>query len=299
MKLLLTGCHGQLGFELQRSLAPLAEVVAVGSQDCDLADVAAVRALVAQVNPQGIINAAAYTAVDKAETEQQQARKVNTEAPQLLGELARQRGAWVMHYSTDYVFAGQGSDFYRETDDTDPQSVYGLTKRDGERALLAACPQSMVMRTSWVVGAVGQNFAKTMLRLAQQRPTLSVVADQFGAPTSAALLADVTAHVVRRLQQQGADHFPFGLYHVAAGGVTNWHAYAQFVLTQAAQAGLPLQVAAEAVQAISSADYPVAAKRPANSRLDTQKFQSTFQLRLPDWQVGVSQVLAQLLQGGV
>ena len=299
MKLLLTGCHGQLGFELQRSLAPLAEVVAVGSQDCDLADVAAVRALVAQVNPQGIINAAAYTAVDKAETDQQQARKVNTEAPQLLGELARQRGVWVMHYSTDYVFAGQGNDFYRETDDTDPQSVYGLTKRDGECALLAACPQSMVMRTSWVVGAVGQNFAKTMLRLAQQRPTLSVVADQFGAPTSAALLADVTAHVVRRLQQQGADHFPFGIYHVAAGGVTNWHAYAQFVLTQAAQAGLPLQVAAEAVQAISSADYPVAAKRPANSRLDTQKFQSTFQLRLPDWQVGVSQVLAQLLQGGV
>ncbi len=299
MKLLLTGCHGQLGFELQRSLAPLAEVVAVGSQDCDLADAAAVRALVAQVNPQGIINAAAYTAVDKAETDQQQARKVNTEAPQLLGELARQRGAWVMHYSTDYVFAGQGNDFYRETDDTDPQSVYGLTKRDGERALLAACPQSMVMRTSWVVGAVGQNFAKTMLRLAQQRPTLSVVADQFGAPTSAALLADVTAHVVRRLQQQGADHFPFGLYHVAAGGVTNWHAYAQFVLTQAAQAGVTLQVAAEAVQAISSADYSVAAKRPANSRLDTQKFQSTFQLRLPDWQVGVSQVLAQLLQGGV
>jgi len=299
MKLLLTGCHGQLGFELQRSLAPLAEVVAVGSQDCDLADVAAVRALVAQVNPQGIINAAAYTAVDKAETDQQQARKVNTEAPQLLGELARQRGVWVMHYSTDYVFAGQGNDFYRETDDTDPQSVYGLTKRDGEGALLAACPQSMVMRTSWVVGAVGQNFAKTMLRLAQQRPTLSVVADQFGAPTSAALLGDVTAHVVRRLQQQGADHFPFGIYHVAAGGVTNWHAYAQFVLTQAAQAGLPLQVAAEAVQAISSADYPVAAKRPANSRLDTQKFQSTFQLRLPDWQVGVSQVLAQLLQGGV
>lgn len=299
MKILLTGCHGQLGFELQRSLAPVAEVVAVGSETCNLADADALRACIMQVRPAGIINAAAYTAVDKAESEPALARQVNTEAPRILGELASQLGAWVMHYSTDYVFAGQGTHAYRETDATDPQSVYGLTKRDGERALMASCAHSLVMRTSWVVGAHGQNFAKTMLRLAQQRPALSVVADQVGAPTSAALLADVTAQLVSRLQGQGADAFPFGLYHVAAGGETNWHAYAQFVLTQARQAGIALQVAPEAVKAISTAEYPLPAKRPANSRLNTEKFQSTFQLRLPEWQHGVSHVLAQILQGGV
>lgn len=295
MKLLLTGCHGQLGFELQRSLAPLADVVAVGSADCDLSDEAALRALIQKVKPDGIINPAAYTAVDKAESDQAMARKVNADAPRIMGEEASTLGAFVIHFSTDYVFEGVGEHFYQESDSTNPQNVYGLTKRDGEQALLQACPHSLIMRTSWVVGAHGGNFAKTMLRLAAEREALSVVADQYGAPTSAALLADVTAQLVGRLKQQGLAGFPFGLYHVVASGVTNWHAYAQFVIAEAIKAGKAMKVQPDAIKPIATSDYPVPAKRPANSRLDTTLFQHTFNLQLPHWEHGVSHVLKQIL----
>lgn len=295
MKLLLTGCHGQLGFELQRSLAPLADVVAVGSADCDLSDEAALRALIQKVKPDGIINPAAYTAVDKAESDQAMARKVNADAPRIMGEEASTLGAFVIHFSTDYVFEGVGEHFYQESDSTNPQNVYGLTKRDGEQALQQACPRSLIMRTSWVVGAHGGNFAKTMLRLAAEREALSVVADQYGAPTSAALLADVTAQLVGRLKQQGLTGFPFGLYHVVASGVTNWHAYAQFVIAEAIKAGKAMKVQPDAIKPIATSDYPVPAKRPANSRLDTTLFQHTFNLQLPHWEHGVSHVLKQIL----
>ena len=295
MKLLLTGCHGQLGFELQRSLAPLADVVAVGSADCDLSDEAALRALIQKIKPDGIINPAAYTAVDKAESDQAMARKVNADAPRIMGEEAATLGAFVIHFSTDYVFEGVGEHFYQENDDTNPQNVYGLTKRDGEQALQQACPHSLIMRTSWVVGAHGGNFAKTMLRLAAEREALSVVADQYGAPTSAALLADVTAQLVGRLKQQGLTGFPFGLYHVVASGVTNWHAYAQFVIAEAIKAGKAMKVQPDAIKPIATSDYPVPAKRPANSRLDTTLFQHTFNLQLPHWEHGVSHVLKQIL----
>ncbi|MGP1718140.1 MAG: dTDP-4-dehydrorhamnose reductase [Methylophilus sp.] len=295
MKLLLTGSHGQLGFELQRSLAPLAEVIALGRAECDLADEAALRALIREIKPDGIINPAAYTAVDKAESDVALARKINVDAPRIMGEEAAKSGAFVFHYSTDYVFEGMGEQFYKESDATNPQNVYGLSKRDGEQALLNACPRSLIMRTSWVVGAHGGNFAKTMLKLASERDALSVVADQFGAPTSAALLADVTAQLVGRIKQPGDTIFPYGLYHVVASGVTNWHEYARFVIAQAIKLGKPMKVSPDMVKAITTADYPVPAKRPANSRLDTTLFQHTFDLRLPDWKQGVAHVLQQIL----
>jgi dTDP-4-dehydrorhamnose reductase len=295
MKLLLTGCNGQVGFELQRSLAPLAEVIAIGRSDCDLADASALRAFIHKIKPDGIINPAAYTAVDKAESDTGLARKINTDAPRIMGEEAAKIGAFVFHYSTDYVFEGVGEQFYQETDATNPHNVYGHSKLEGEQALLNACPRSLIMRTSWVVGAHGGNFAKTMLRLASERENLSVVADQFGAPTSAALLADVTAQLVARIKGKGGSTFPYGLYHVAASGVTSWHEYARFVITQAISAGKAMKVTPDMVKPISSADYPVPAKRPANSRLDTTLFQNTFDLRLPDWKQGVAHVLQQIL----
>lgn len=295
MRLLLTGCNGQLGFELQRSLAPLAEVIAIGSVDCDLSDETALRAMIQKVKPDGIINPAAYTGVDKAESDQLKAHQVNAVAPRVMGEEASKLEAFVIHFSTDYVFEGVGQHFYKESDVTNPQNMYGVTKRDGELALKQVCDQSLILRTSWVVGAHGGNFAKTMLRLASEREVLSVVADQFGAPTSAALLADVTAQLVGRLKQQGTEGFPFGLYHVAASGVTSWYAYAQFVIAAAIKAGKQMKVPPEAIKAIATADYPVPAKRPANSRLDTRLFQKTFNLQLPPWEHGVSHVLKQIL----
>jgi dTDP-4-dehydrorhamnose reductase len=295
MKILLTGKNGQLGFELQRALAPLGEVVAVGTQECDLADADAVRALVRRVAPDVIVNPAAYTAVDKAESDQEHAAAVNTRAPAVLGEEAARLGALVLHYSTDYVFDGAKEGAYTETDTPAPQSVYGRTKLDGERSLAAANPRHLILRTSWVVGAHGGNFAKTMLRLAAERERLTVVADQWGAPTSAALLADLSAHLIRQhaLAQGGA--FPYGVYHVTAAGETNWHAYARFVIGQALDAGKTLKAGVEGVAPLTTADYPTPAKRPANSRLDTSHFRTTFALRLPPWQEGVRHVLQQIL----
>jgi dTDP-4-dehydrorhamnose reductase len=295
MKILLTGKNGQLGFELQRALAPLGEVIAVGSQDCDLADADALRALVRRVAPDVIVNPAAYTAVDKAESDQDRAFAVNAQAPAILGEEGAKLGALVLHYSTDYVFDGTKTGAYSEDDTPAPQSVYGRSKLEGELGLAAANAKHLVLRTSWVVGAHGGNFAKTMLRLAAERERLTVVADQFGAPTSAALLADLSAHLIRQhVLAQGAA-FPYGTYHVTASGETNWHAYARFVISEAIAAGKVLKANAAAVAPLTTADYPTPAKRPANSRLATHRFSTTFGLRLPDWQDGVRHVLQQIL----
>jgi dTDP-4-dehydrorhamnose reductase len=294
MKILLTGKHGQVGFELQRALAVLGEVVAVDQADCDLADAAAIRALVRSVQPTAIISPAAYTAVDKAESEIDLARAINAVAPGVFGAEAEKLGALVLHYSTDYVFDGTLDRPYVESDATHPQGVYGLTKRDGEVALAAATPRHVILRTSWVVGAHGGNFAKTMLRLAAERDSLNVVADQWGAPTSAALLADVTAHLLRQWQA-ASERFPYGLYHCAAGGQTNWCDYARYVVEQAVQAGKPIKATPDKIQAITTADYPTPAKRPANSRLNCTKFKQTFGLELPHWQAGLSHILHQIL----
>jgi dTDP-4-dehydrorhamnose reductase len=294
VKILLTGANGQLGFELRRSLAPLGAVTAVDLPECDLADAAAIAALLDRVAPECIVNPAAHTAVDRAESEPAFARAINAEAPRLLGEWAAARGVPVIHYSTDYVFDGGKSGSYTETDATNPQGVYGLSKRDGEIALTRANPRHLILRTSWVVGAHGGNFARTMLRLAAERDELRVVADQWGAPTSAALLADLTAHLLRQWQQQ-RDAFPFGLYHAAAAGETNWCEYARFVIGKAIAAGRALKAGPNQVRAIATADYPTPARRPANSRLDTTKFRETFDLNLPHWRDGVGQVLDQIL----
>jgi dTDP-4-dehydrorhamnose reductase len=296
MKILLTGRDGQVGFELVRALAPLGEVVPVGRADCDLADADALRALVRRVAPDVIVNPAAYTAVDRAESERDLAFAVNARAPGILGEEAARLGALVVQYSTDYVFDGAGLMPYTEDDMPAPQSVYGSSKLAGERALAETSPRHLILRTSWVLGAHGGNFAKTMLRLAAEREQLTVVDDQFGAPTSAALLADLTAHLVRQYAREGAADFPFGTYHVAAAGETSWYDYARFVLEAARTAGRTLKAGPDDVLPVNTAAYPTAAKRPANSRLDTSRFRRTYGLCLPPWQEGVGQVLRQLIR---
>jgi len=295
VKILLTGRNGQLGFELQRALAPLGRIVACGRNECNLADPESLRALVRSVQPDLIVNPAAYTAVDRAESEAEIAAAVNATAPRILGEEADRLGAWVIHYSTDYVFDGTQTAPYRETDAPNPLGVYGRTKKDGEAALQRTCPRHCILRTSWVVGAHGHNFAKTMLRLAAERGHLNIVADQYGAPTSAALLADSTAQLVGRAGREGMADFPFGLYHLTAGGVTTWYEFARFILEQAVRAGRTLRVPPAAVKPITTAEYPLPAKRPANSQLDTTLFRTTFGLELPDWRLGIHHILQQIL----
>lgn len=294
MKILLTGKNGQLGFELQRALAPLGEVVAVDQSECDLADADALRALVRSVAPDVIVNPAAYTAVDKAESDQAVAFAVNAEAPRILAEEGARLGAFVVHYSTDYVFDGTKEGAYIEDDAPNPQSVYGRSKHEGELALAKANPRHLILRTSWVVGAHGGNFAKTMLRLAAERERLTVVADQFGAPTSAALLADLSALLVRQHQCTGGENFPYGIFHTAAAGETTWYDYARFVIAEALAAGKPLKMTPDAIAPLTTEQYPTPARRPSNSRLDTSRFRTTFDLRLPDWQEGVRHVLQQI-----
>jgi dTDP-4-dehydrorhamnose reductase len=295
MKLLLTGMDGQVGFELQRSLAPLGEIVAVDQAECDFSSAEAIRQLVRTACPDVIVNPAAYTAVDKAETDRDLAFAVNAIAPAIFGEEAARLGAFVIHYSTDYVFDGTKQGPYSENDTTNPQSVYGESKRDGELALQTANPRHLILRTSWVVGAHGGNFAKTMLKLAADRDSLSVVADQWGVPTSAALLADITAQLVRQWRREGAGGFPYGTYHAVAGGETNWRDYARFVIGAAVKAGKPIKAQPETIKALTTADYPTPAKRPANSRLDTRKFRDTFGFELPHWQAGLHHILQQIL----
>jgi dTDP-4-dehydrorhamnose reductase len=294
-RILLIGKGGQVGFELQRALAPLGEVVGVDYPDCDLADADSIRRTIAAVHPGIIINAAAYTAVDKAETEVDLARKINAVAPGVIGAAARQIGARVIHYSTDYVFDGTKADSYRETDRTSPLGVYGSTKRDGEAALAASGAAHFTFRTSWVFGAHGGNFVKTMLRLAAERDSLNVVADQIGAPTSAALIADATAQVIGQLAFRPAGDLPAGLYHLVAAGETSWHGFAQAIVAGALARGRTLKVTPDRIRPIATSEYPLPAKRPANSRLDTSRLQETFGLVMPPWQAGLDHVLNQIL----
>lgn len=296
--ILLFGKNGQVGWELQRSLAPLGRLVALdrhnsddGSDYCgDLNDAAGLAATVEALRPTVIVNAAAYTAVDKAESEPELARNINARAPSVLAEAAQRCGAWLVHYSTDYVFDGSGEQAWRETDVPAPLGVYGQTKLAGEQAIIRACARHLIFRTSWVYAARGGNFAKTMLRLAAERERLSVIDDQFGAPTGAELLADVTAHAIRSVLRQPEQA---GLYHLAAGGEVSWHGYAGFVIEQARQAGHAMKV--QSIDPIPSSAYPTPAKRPHNSRLDTRKLQTAFGINLPDWQQGVAHMLHEIL----
>jgi dTDP-4-dehydrorhamnose reductase len=247
---------------------------------------------VRDVKPDIIVNAAAHTAVDKAESEPDLVRTLNATAPGLLAQEAQRLGAWLVHYSTDYVFDGSGSRAWTETNTPAPLSVYGQTKFEGEQLIQAACQKHLVFRTSWVYAARGGNFARTMLRLAQERDRLTVIDDQIGAPTGAELLADVTAHALRQVMRRPEDA---GLYHLVASGETSWWGYATHVLAQAQRLQPGLQIKASEVLAVPSSAFATAARRPHNSRLDTRKLQTTFGLRLPSWQEGVDRMLAETL----
>jgi dTDP-4-dehydrorhamnose reductase len=295
MKILLLGKNGQLGWELQRALAPLGELVALdrAGEDGlsgDLAKPAALADTVRALAPDVIVNAAAHTAVDRAESEPALARAINTEAVAALAAEAARLGAWLIHYSTDYVFDGSGTRPWREDDPTGPLSVYGATKLAGEEAIRASGCAHLIFRTSWVYAARGGNFAKTMLRLAAERERLTVIADQHGAPTGAELIADVSAHALRAARTNPA---LAGTYHLAAAGETSWHGYAGFVIDEARRLGRTLQV--REIAAILTADYPTPAARPLNSRLDTIRLRTAFDLVLPDWRLGVARMLREVI----
>ncbi|WP_374247047.1 dTDP-4-dehydrorhamnose reductase [Zoogloea sp.] len=297
MKILLLGKNGQVGWELQRSLAPLGEVVALDHDGApglsgDFAQPESLAATVRAVAPDLIVNAAAHTAVDKAESEPDLARAINALAPGVLAREAAALGALLVHYSTDYVFDGSGRAPWVEDAPTGPLSVYGATKLEGEDAIRASGCRHLIFRTSWVYAARGGNFAKTMLRLAAERDALTVIDDQHGAPTGAELLADVTAHAARMTLV--SPHLA-GTYHLAAAGETTWHGYARHVIEFARARGVAIKVAPDAIRPVPTGAFPTPAKRPANSRLDTRKLQDAFRLVLPAWQRGVERMLTEIL----
>ena len=300
MKILLLGKNGQLGWELQRSLQPLGSVIALDRHRSvdgycgDVSDFSAIEYALQQIHPNVVVNAAAYTAVDQAEIEPKQADLINHLAVAHLAQQCQQLNILLIHYSSDYVFAGGGDVAWQESDLPSPQNVYGMTKRNGEIALERSGVHFINMRTSWVYGVHGHNFIKTMLKLAKQQDQLKIVNDQIGAPTAAALIADVTAQVLRyyylqSVHQQAQLH---GHYHLAASGAVSWYEYAHYIFEQACALGMSLQL--KQVHAVATADYPTPAKRPLNSRLNTQKLQQQFQLYLPPWQQGVKHVLGEI-----
>ena len=297
MKILLLGKNGQVGWELQRSLAPLGDLVALdrhgdGGWIGDLADPDGLAATVRAVAPDLIVNAAAHTAADKAESEPDLAFTINALAPGALARAAATCGALLVHYSTDYVFDGRGTAPWAEGAPTGPLSVYGRTKLEGETLIRDSGCRHLIFRTSWVYAARGGNFAKTMLKLAAEREQLTIIDDQHGAPTGAELLADVTAHAARMTL---ADPALAGTYHLVAGGETTWHAYARHVIEYARARGCSLRVAPDAILPVPTRAFPTPAQRPANSRLDTRKLQQAFGLTLPAWQRGVDRMLDEIL----
>lgn len=296
MKVLLLGKNGQVGWELQRSLSTLGDLVALdfdtpGPWRADFSQPESLAPLVRAVRPDVIVNAAAHTAVDKAESEPDFARALNATAPGVLAHEAAALGAWLVHYSTDYVFDGSGDQPRSEDAPTGPLSVYGRTKLEGEQLIAASGCRHLILRTSWVYAARGGNFAKTMLKLAAERDALNVIDDQIGAPTGADLLADVTVHALRRARAEPALS---GLYHCAAGGETSWHGYARFVIEWARAAGVPVKVAADAIRPIPTSAYPTAARRPLNSRLSTARLGAVFGVHLPEWRTGVERLLTEI-----
>lgn len=286
MSILLLGKDGQVGWQLQRSLAPHGEVIACGRSECDLTDLDSLRSLVRRLRPNVIVNASAYTAVDRAESEPDLALRINGEAPGVLAEEAALLGALLMHYSTDYVYDGRKTDPYVESDPVNPQSVYGRTKLAGEDAIRAAGCKSVIFRTSWVFGARGGNFVKSILRLAREKESLNVVADQFGSPTPAAMIATVTGIALAMLRKGRAmNREKQRLYHLCCGRPVNWHEFACTIVARArAMPGFDLRLAPEAIIAIPGSEYPAAAVRPANSRLDCARLERDFGLQMPDWE---------------
>ena len=294
-RVLLLGANGQLGFTLGSALKALGEVKALNRSEADFSNAFALREtlllVIKKFQPHVIVNAAAYTAVDKAQTEQTIALQVNAQSVGILAELAQSVNAVLVHYSTDYVFDGAGDRPWLESDQTNPLSVYGQSKWLGECAVRQHCCKHLILRTSWVVGAHGNNFLKTMLRLASERDGLRVVADQVGAPTSSDVLAKVTVNLLHTILLAAKDDARFGTYHLAASGETTWHAYAQYVIAGALKRGAHVTCKPESIEPIPTHAYPLPAPRPANSRLNTEKIRSTFGVELPAWQLGVDAIL--------
>lgn len=296
LHILLLGKNGQVGWELQRSLSVLGKLTALdrhSTEYCgDLGNLSGLAAAVRALRPDVIVNAAAYTAVDKAEAEPDLALAINAGAPGVLAQQAARLGAWLVHYSTDYVFDGSGDRPWLESDQPAPLSVYGRSKLEGETQIQQSGCKHLIFRSSWVYAARGQNFAKTMLRLAQERDQLRVVNDQWGAPTGADLLADVSAHAISHVLRRPQDG---GLYHCTAAGQINWHGYAEFVLHCVREAAPAVVIKATRITPVPTAAFPTPARRPRNSRLDTSKLQTTFRLALPDWHQGVARMVAETL----
>ena len=281
MKILLLGSNGQLGRELERQLSSVGSVAAFPRSALDITNHRAVRDAVLAIHPNIIVNAAAFTAVDKAETDAERANAVNAEAVSNLVQIAQKEGAWLIHYSTDYVFDGSKPTPYIETDAPNPINVYGASKLAGETAIAAADCQHLIFRTSWVIGKDGNNFAKTILRLAAERNSLKVISDQLGAPTSPSLISKITIDAIRAIKQDKA--WPQGIYHLAPQGVSSWHEIAKTLIVYAEQQRVQLNTQVENIQAITTAEYPTAAKRPLNSKLDTHKLRAQLSFDLPNW----------------
>lgn len=288
-KILVTGKNGQVGWELQRSLAPLGQIIAVDAEDMDLRDVDAIRNKVREIAPHIIVNPAAHTAVDKAESEPDLAMAINGTAAGVLAEEAKKLDALLIHYSTDYVFNGSKTSPYVESDTPDPQSVYGKTKLAGEQAIQAVGGKYIVLRTSWVYGVHGGNFVKTILRLAKERSELRIVADQYGAPTWARLLAESTTQIIGKYSEDKS-----GVYHLTAGGRTNWHQFAEEIVRLARQYDDALKDKPLSIHPIATHEYPLPAKRPTNSSLSTEKVRKTFGLALPNWEDELAECVRQL-----
>lgn len=297
MKILILGANGQVGWECQRSLSIMGELEVHDRTTAYFQNYDQLRNVVRKAKPDIILNAAAYTAVDQAETDSEVAFQVNADAVSVLAQEAKQLEACLVHFSTDYVFDGTKRGFYSEEDETSPQSVYGKSKRDGELAIIESGCHYFILRTSWVFATRGHNFAKTMLKLAQERDELRVVADQWGAPTSAELIADICALLVYQTRQQSdfaGRHS--GIYNLAAAGETNWFEYAKAVLNIAKQSGLPLRVEPLDLVPVSTTEFPRPAPRPANSRLSTEKLTRLLNITMPKWQLHVEKMVAEILE---
>ena len=294
--ILVLGKNGQVGQALQDVLSTKVNLHAFDSKEADLTDERKLRQLIQDIKPAVIVNAAAYTAVDRAETEEALAFKVNARGPQIMGEEATTIGAAVIHFSSDYVFDGTKEGAYVETDKTNPLSVYAASKLEGEKLLMKACDRSVILRTSWVVSHHGGNFLKTMLKLAHEREVLRVVSDQYGVPTAAHLLAEMSRMLIEKLIQD-TEGFPFGIYHVAPKGETTWFDYARFVIGEAMKRGDTFKLSLDNMNAIKTEEYPLPAKRPQNSRLNTSYFEETFGVTLPSWESGILAIMDEIYKG--
>jgi dTDP-4-dehydrorhamnose reductase len=292
MKILLTGRNGQVGFELNKKLKVFGDIFATDYEELDLSNIGDIRKFVSQIKPDIIINPAAYTAVDKAESEFEIAYRINTIAPKILAEIAGELNIPLIHFSTDYVFDGLKKEPYLETDKTNPQSSYGITKDKGEEEV-RKYSKHIILRTSWVFGSHGNNFLKTILKLIQEKDELSIVNDQWGSPTSASMLADVTYIIVKKMIES-KNFSDYGTYHVTSEGEINWYQYAVFIANEAMRFGLKLKLDPEQIKPLSTSEFPTPAKRPSNSRLNTDKIKKTFMIELPHWKKDVSEVMRKL-----